>query len=475
MQKLFTILFFSFCFSSSIFSQNNDSLRVTLEEAKAYAVLHSNDIKQNAFEVERARLIVKQATAALLPQVSGDASYTYYTKVPTNAIPANSFTTGLENTFIPIITEINSLRQANDPNAPPFSLPPPQDGDILFPLGQRNSFAAKISLYQTLFNGVYLIGLQGAKMFIELTKAQNDVKNVDVGDNVTRAYYGALISRENVRIISENIANLERLLYETTQIYKQGFAEQLDVDRLTLSLATLRSQVDGLKAQAVLAETNLKFQMGYPVDKQIALNDKLDNIVAKMNPLVDSTPEFNARKEVHLMDIQENINKIKVKKEKYQYLPTVMGFAALGSTGQRDKFSEVFANKWQNYHYVGLQVHVTIWDNFAIKRQYQQTQIDIEKIKLGKIQMQEGFRLQYQKAKIDFESAYRDVQVQKDNVALAQKIYDVAQKKYKEGVGSSLEMTQAEVQYYTTQAQYLGSVYKALIAKTDIQKSLGTE
>ena len=175
------------------------------------------------------------------------------------------------------------------------------------------------------------------------------------------------------------------------------------------------------------------------------------------------------------MNIEEDINKIKVKKEKFQYLPVLNGFAAIGSSGQRNKFAEVFQNKWQNFHYVGLQLQVTIWDNFAIKRQWQQTEIDIKKIKLGKIQMEEGFKMQYTKAKIDFDNAFRDVQIQKDNIALAQKIYGVAKKKYKEGVGSSLEMTQAEVQFYTTQAQYLGAVYKALMAKTDIDKSLGTE
>ena len=89
--------------------------------------------------------------------------------------------------------------------------------------------------------------------------------------------------------------------------------------------------------------------------------------------------------------------------------------------------------------------------------------------------MQEGFTLQYTKARIDFDNAYRDIQVQKDNITLAKKIYDTAKTKYREGVGSSLEMTQAEVQYYTSQAQYLGAVYKALIAKADLEKSLGEE
>lgn len=466
MIKSITIIYFLLFGVSTVFSQRNDTLRVTLDEAKAYAKIHSNDIKQNAYEVDRAHLIVKQAMASLLPQVTGEANYTYYTKVPTNAIPASTFSSGIGDAFGPITDQIIQLRhQANITT--PFNPSTGGDGDLLFPLAQKNAFTAKITLLQTLFNGVYLIGFQGAKMFIELTKAENDVKNVDVSDNVMRAYYGTLIAQENVKIISQNIANLERLLYETTQIYKQGFAEQLDVDRLTLSLSTLRSQIEGLKAQALLAETNLKFQMGYSVDKHIILKDSTKGIVARLAPLLDtSLPSFSSRKEVRLMNIREDINKIKVKKEKYEYLPVLNGFAALGSSGQRNKFAEVFENKWQNFHYVGVQLQVTIWDNFAKKRQWQQSEIDIAKIKLGKVQMQEGFKLQYIKAKTDFQTAYRDMQVQQDNVALAKKIYDVAKKKYTEGVGSSLEMTQAEVQFYTSQAQYLGAVYKALDRKS---------
>src|SRR4051812_34625689 len=114
-RSVFSILFLSYTFS---FSQSGDTLRVTLEQAKAYAKLHSSDMKQNALEVDRAKLIVKQAVAALLPQVSGDASYTYYTKVPTNAIPANTFSSGLDNTFGPLIAQINQLNSAN--GLPPY-------------------------------------------------------------------------------------------------------------------------------------------------------------------------------------------------------------------------------------------------------------------------------------------------------------------------------------------------------------------
>lgn len=473
MQKRLTILMLSLLTLTKGFAQNNDTLRVSLEEAKAYALLHSNDIKQNAFEVSRAKLIVQQATAALLPQISGEANYTYYTKIPTSNIPSSSFSGSFEPFITAIGQSISSVPGAD--LTPLLALQNQQGGDVEFPLAQKNAFSGKISLFQTLFNGVYLIGLQGAKMFIDLTKAENDVKNVDVTDNVIRAYYGTLIAQENVRVVSENIDHLEKLLYETTQIYKQGFAEQLDVDRLTLSLSTLKSQIEGLKAQELLAETNLKFQIGYPVDKDIALTDDVHKIIDNIQPLLDSVPNFSARKEVRLMNIREDINQVKVKKEKYQYLPVLNGFAAIGSSAQRNKFADVFENKWQNFHYVGVQLQVPIWDNFAKKREWQQTQIDIEKIRLGKQQMQQGFELQYMKAKIDFENAFRDMQVQKDNVALALKIYEVAKKKYKEGVGSSLEMTQAETQYYINQAQYLGSVYKALIARTDIDKSLGNE
>ncbi len=454
------------------YAQPVSPLKVTLVEAKNYAKEHSNDIKQNAYEVERANLRVKQALATLLPQVNGEASYTYYTKVPTNAIPANSFSGSLESTFGPLVVNINELNAIN--GLPPY-IPTVSDGDILFPLAQKNAFNAKITMLQTLFNGSYLIGFNGAKMYIELQKSENEVKNVDILDNVTRAYYSTLITKENAALISKNIANLEKLLYETEQIYKNGFIEELDVDRLRLSLANLKTQVNGLNAQYELAQTNLKFQMGYPVDSNIVLKDSLSEIISTIIPPLDSAPNFSARKELKLMQMREDINKLKVKKEKYEYLPVLNGYAEIGSNAQRDKFAEVFRNKWQNYHYVGVQLMVPIWDNFARKRQWQQTEIDVKKIQLGKIQMQEGFKLQYTKAKIDFNNAYREMEDQQKNVDLALKIYTIAQKKYKEGVGSSLEMTNAETQYYISQAQYLGAVYKVLTARTDIEKALGLQ
>jgi outer membrane protein TolC len=328
---------------------------------------------------------------------------------------------------------------------------------------------------QTIFNGSYLVGFNGAKMYIDLQKTENEVKNINIIDNVIRAYYGTLVAKENIERVSKNIASLEKLLYETEQIYKSGFAEELDVDRLKLPLSNMRANVNNLKGQYLLAETNLKFQMGYPVDSVIVLTDDLDAMISAVIPPMETTPNFSARKENMLMQQRIEINKLKIKKEKYEYLPVLNGYAEIGSNQQRTKFADVWSQDWQNFHYVGLQIQVPIWDNLARKRQWQQTEIDLKKIELGKKQMEEGFKLQYTQAKIDFENSYREMQNQVDNIELANKIYTVAQKKYKEGVGSSLEMTNAQTQYYISEAQYLAAVYRVLMAKTDIEKALGLQ
>jgi outer membrane protein TolC len=439
-----TILFLLFLLPGFLRLEAQEVKTFTLAEARTYALTYSKDLALKQIEVEQARYKVKESLALLLPQVNADLSYTRFGKIPATIIPANALFPGSEESVVQ------------------FGFP--------------SNLDVSINATQTVFNGAFLVGLKAAEIFVNISKQEKEVKSDEVIDLVTRSYYNALVARESADIVAGNIKNLESLYNQTRQLFEAGLVEEIDVDRLELSLSNLKIQVKTLKKNSEVAEIVLKYQMGLPLDEPIILSEKIADFMDEAPMLFSEKGDFGTRKEMRLMDLREAINEANVKRLKFGYLPTITAFAGVGSQAQRQSFNFFrFGDQypWFNVRNTGFIISIPIWDSFEKKAQIQSARLDIERIKLGRDLMVEGFKLEYEKARTDYFNAMDEYREAEKNMELANKIYRVAQIKYKEGVGSSLELTDAEQQLYTTQANLINAAYKVIMAKADINKSLG--
>ncbi len=148
----------------------------------------------------------------------------------------------------------------------------------------------------------------------------------------------------------------------------------------------------------------------------------------------------------------------------------------MGSSAQRYKFNFfrfTDANPWFNQRYFGFEINVPIWDSFGKKSKIQYAQLDVQRIQAEKIKFFNSLDMQYESAKENLVKSKEELDYSEKNIALAKKIYDVTKLKYQEGIGSSMEMTNAERDLYTAQANRLMAIYNLLIAKADIDKTLG--
>ncbi len=442
MKKYFFTILGLFC---SI-AKSQDSAVVqqfSLQEAKDYAIIHAWTLQQSDLEIEKANLRVKEALSALLPQVNGQIGYKHFGELYTSIIPSGSF--------------------------------PGQPIDLEVQFGVKENFDVNFTATQTVFNGVFLVGMKAAKTFVEIEKSKKEVTADEVEDQVTRAYYNALIAKENSAIIAQNIKKLEDILKTTTALYNNGVVEVIDVDRLKLSLANLKTQVSTLQKQYDLTLYVLKYQMGYPIEDPIALIQTLEDFVSNINaPAVSGGAlPFMQRKDYALMDMRESVNESNIKRFKAEYMPSIMAYGSMGALGLSQKFNFFGKEPWYPYRFAGFQVNIPVWNSFGTKARVQSAKVDLERIRLGRQQLESAITLEYNKAKTDYLNATEELNNAKSNMELAEKIYKITQIKYKEGVGSSLELTNAEQQVYTTQAILLSAKYKVLMAKTDMDKALG--
>lgn len=436
------LLFISYTWQST-FAQDTEPF--SLDEAIDYAYQNSNQIKSAEYDLAYAKSQVKDYTSIGLPQVSAKVEYNYYIDLPTQIIPANAF----------------------DPMAP----------DDLFleaQFGMKNSLTGSVTLSTLVFDGSYFVGLKAAKGLVELNRRQMGVTKQDIKYNVTNAYLTALLIQENIDVLQLNINNLQTTLSETKVFYDNGLVEQLDVDRLELSLANLQAELDVIQRQQALALNGLKFQMYFPLEQNIELTDSLSSLLTEANES-DLTSEIQpgSRPELSMLEQSLYLNELNIKRYKMSYLPSLGAFATHQQMLQRNNLFDSDMPGFFPTTIVGLSLNIPIFDGFGTKAKTEMAMIDRDRLSLQIDDFERAVELEVTNARMQYYNAQERLKSQEKNLELAERIYNTTQIKYKEGVGSSLEMRQAEQELYTTQANYMNALYDLIVAKTALDKSLG--
>lgn len=450
MRNIALSLLLSTLFSFGIMAQ--ETATFTLEQAIKYAQEHHLSIQNAKYNIEDAEGQITERRAFGIPQVNGEVSYDYYFKVPTSVLPAQ---------FEDII------RAGNGGELPPDYSPRAQ---FLF----RNNFNLGLSFNAMVFDGSYFAGLRAARVFKDYVGQELISKEREVANQVVEAYLPALLIAENILILDKNIANLEKMLMEARETYKAGFIEQLDVDRLDLSLANLKVEKENLFRQKELALNLLKFSMGYPMNETLDVADQLDDLLEEAsNEVLAGAIDYYNRPEYKVAEYGIRLNELNIDLYKSGYWPSIR---ALGSYQYGYQGNQLFSGDdgfWVPTALAGLRLNIPIFDGFEKKAKVERAKIGLAIAQNQKQELERVISLEVANARTAYVNAREQVQSQERNLQLAEKIYQTTQIKYREGVGSSLELTQAEQALYQTQQNKTQALYQLLLAKKRLDIALG--
>jgi outer membrane protein TolC len=290
----------------------------------------------------------------------------------------------------------------------------------------------------------------------------------------------ALTVKKNIEMVNSNLLMLEKSLADVEKLNAEGFAEKLDVQRLKLAVSNLKVQKEKLLAAADATLNLLKLQMGFDVNKQIELTDDLESI-DKNIPALTST-EFDVKNRIEFKMINQGLSLSQLEEKRYKVgkFPTLVGFFQHQQSTQRPEFNFFQSNLTPNNNWVpssafGLSVQMTLFDGFRAKSSIAEIRLKRQKTVNDLYNFTNAANLEYNNAVKNYNTSTQLVELQKENMDLAKEIYTKANLKYKEGVGSSLEVVQAENDLKTAQANYLNAIYDLVIAKIDLKKANGTE
>jgi outer membrane protein len=434
----------------------------SLDEAVAYSLKHAVSIEKSALDIANAEAQVKEYQSIGIPKINGKIDYT------NNAIRPTSFLPDFVSPAIVGVLEGFQLVPAGSAaNLPTAGVTPVQ-------FGVKNNLTASITASTLVFDGSYLVGLKAAKGLRELTKRQANLTEFQVRYSIMKAYVLVLIAEENKLVLVNNINNLNKLLAETEAFYKAGFVEQLDVDRLMLSVSNLQSEQEIVQRQVDLAYSALKFMMGYDILKPIVLTNKLDELLVVPNDAdLNGNIPHDSRIEMDVLKRTEYLNSLNVKRLQMGYYPNVTAFASFQEQLQRNNMFDNDETGFTRAAFIGATVNVPIFDGFDKRAKIQRARIDQRRYLVEIENFRRAMNLEVTNARALYRNAQQRLENQTKNLALAERILNRTKTKYKEGVGSSIEITTAEQELYRTQANRMNALYDLVAAKIDLDKALG--
>ncbi len=345
--------------------------------------------------------------------------------------------------------------------------------NVVIKFGQPYTATGTITATQLLFDGGFFLGVKAAKEYVNLSKTGVKLGNSEMEAAINKLYFAALISEAGIKMMERNLVLMNKTLSDLKEVYKAGLREKIDVDRMELSYSNTNIQLDKLKDQLVLSYMVLKMQLGLKVSDSIVLTDNLEQLYGeKKSLLVESKINFSSRADYQLIDQQIKLQDYDRKRYLLGYAPSLSAMVSHQQNTFGQEFSQL-GSPWYNGTFWALNLNVPIFDGLRKSSQIQQTRINKTKFENNKKNLESTIENEVVQAQLKYTRASEQLSQQKKNVELAENIYNQANIKFQNGVGSNLELSSAETEMKNAQTNYLSSIFDLLNAQVDLKKALG--
>jgi len=416
------------------------SMRLSLDEAIAFAIENSYNTKASKNGISSAKETVKETSATGLPQLNASFDYQNFLKQPV------------------------SLADFND------------DGiDEQFVFGKKQNLSASVTLSQLIFDGSYLVALQASKAYLKISEQANEKTEILTREAVVNAYGTVLVAEKSLDILAGNVNILEKNLHDAQKIYENGFNEQEDVEQLEITLGTLKNQRNNLERMKSIAYQMLNLALGNPISTDLVLTDSLDTLTTSNIDLglLSETFDFSNHIDFKIAANDRESKRLLMQLERSKALPSLSAFVNYGNQAFSDTFS--FFNgdqQWFDSSLLGVSLTVPIFSSFARKSRTAQARIALETADVRLEETKQRLSLMAQKAKNEYQLSVENYTTAKRNLRLSERIEKKQRIKFFEGISSSFDLLQAQNQLYTQQQNYVQSMLDVIAKKVALENAL---
>ena len=443
------------------FSQKVNEFSVI--QAGEYAMKNATEVKNALLDVQIQKQSNKELTAIALPQINGSINSMHYYDIPVTTLP---------DFISPSVYKVLTDNGVKDGAGNTIAAPHGGFGSIPARFGTAFTTSTGVDFSQLLFDGQVFVGLKARSAVLTLAAQSAEVTKEQIKTNVYKLYYQLLVGKKQMSTIDVNVERFEKLLTDTKEIYKNGFAEKLDVDKVQVQLNNLKTEREKINNQLEVGNAALKFLMNVPQKETLILTDSLnEDKIKSLN--IDDSVDYKNRKEYQQLTTAIKLNGYNVKRYQLSKYPTLAAFGTFSKNAQRNEFNFFGNGNWFTTSFVGVKLSMPLFDGFARTARIQKAKYELAKVKNNMERLQEAIDLEAGNAKIKMKSALITLDNQKQNSLLAEKVYNSTKLKYEQGLGSNMEIYNAETELKVSQNNYYAALYDAILAKIDFLKAIG--
>ena len=433
-------------FTITGYSIAQDSTKAThafsLDQCVEYAQKNNVQVRNALLAIEVQKQTNREIAGAALPTINTNLSGVNYTQIPVSLLPGQIFG-GAPGTFIPV------------------------------QFGTKYNANYGASIQQLLFDGQVFIALQARAASLDMQRKNAALTQEAIKGNIYKIYYQLSASKTQLNILDANINRIRALSRDAEIMYKNGFAEKLDVDKISVQLNNLETEKLKANNSVAIGYMGLKMLMGMPVKDSLVLTDVINENSLTNDVLTENDFQYNVRKDYQYLSTIKKMNEYNIKRYQLSNLPTISMSGSYSKNAQRSKFDFFEGGNWFTTSLVSLNVSLPIFNGFATDARIKRTKIELKQTENQLEGLKNNIDNEINQAKLNYMSSVATVQFQKKNMELAEKVYQQTKKKYEAGTGSNTEISAAQTDLVSAQNNFMNALYAALIAKVDLLKASG--
>ena len=435
----------------------------SVKQAVDYAMKNATQVKNALLDVKVQEQVNRQITAAAYPQVNASTGFTHYPNIAVQSLP---------NFISPATYQVLVDEAVKNGAGNTITFPAGGFGNIQAQFGVPWVANAGVDVSQLLFDGQVFVGLMARGVVLDYYKKITEVTQEQIKANVMKIYYQLVVGKSQLASLDANIERFDKLLNDTKEIYKNGFAEKLDVDKVMVQLNNIKTEKEKIVNSITAGNSGLKFLLGMPQKEVLVLVDTLSEAELKDN-ILNGAYDYKDRKEFQLLSVAEKLGTYNIRRYKLSKLPTVAAFGSYSKNAQRSKFNFFNNDEWFTTSLVGVKISLPLFDGFKKNALIQQSRYELQKTQNNIEQLKQNIDYDVEQSRIKMTSALLTMDNQKQNITLAENVYNTTKKKYEQGLGSNQEIYNAQTELKVAQTNYYSSLYDAITAKIDWLKAAG--
>jgi len=440
-KNLFLVTVF---FASTAFAQEQKTIHAfSLADAVGYAQKNNLQVKNALLDIDIQIQTNKEIASAALPSLNSSLGGTDFLTIPTSLLPGQIFG-GAAGTFIPVQfgTKFNANYGAN--------------------------------FNQILFDGQVFIALQARATSLDWKRKNAALTEENIKANIYKIYYQLAASKTQLNILDANIERLQKLANDAAVMYKNGFAEKLDVDKVNVQLNNLQTEKLKANNSVTIGFMGLKMLMGMPVKDSLILTDVINETNLSTDVLFETDFEYGIRKDFQYLTTIKKLSEYNIKRYQLSFLPTITMNGAYTKNAQRTKF-DFFDKKgsWFETALIGLNVNFPLFNGGARVAKVNKAKLELKQVDNQMSALKNNIDNELSQAKLNYMSSVATVNFQKKNMQLAENVYSQTKKKFEAGAGSNTEISAAQADLVAAQNNFMNALYTALISKVDLLKASG--